>query len=351
MGYQYTIVYKPGRANHVADALTRQPEDTIAQFLAISHIQFELLNLLREENATSSFFLTKYKELAADVRDGLLMYKGKILLDHTSPLVQSVLQECHSTPLGGHGGMQKTMARVCVAFSWDGVKRDVKKFVQECDICQRVKYSTQATPGLLQPLPILDNVWEDLSMDFIIGLPVSEGYSTILVVVDRFSKQSHFGALPMNYSAPKVAQLFATMVCKLHGIPTSIVSDRDPIFLSKFWIELFALSGTVLKRITAYHPKTNGQSKVLNRILQQYLRCFVAEKPTKWYRFLHWAEYCYNANFHSSLGMSPFKAVYGREPPSMLNYVPMTATTEGVNRLLMDKQDLLQELKGNLAKA
>ena len=86
------------------------------------------------------------------------MYKGKILLDHTSPLVQSVLQECHSTPLGGHGGMQKTMARVCVAFSWDGVKRDVRKFVQECDICQRVKYSTQATPGLLQPLHIPDNV-------------------------------------------------------------------------------------------------------------------------------------------------------------------------------------------------
>ena len=91
-------------------------------------------------------------------------------------------------------------------------------------------------------------------MDFITGLLVSEGYSTILVVVDRFSKQAHFGALPRTYSAPKVAHLFATMVCKLHGIPKSIVSYRDPVFLSKFWTELFALSGTVLKRSTAYHP-------------------------------------------------------------------------------------------------
>ena len=98
-------------------------------------------------------------------------------------------------------------------------------------------------------MPIPANIWEDLSLDFIVGLPVSEGYSTILAVVDKFSKHAHFGALLRTYSAPKVAQLFATMVCKLHGIPKSIVSDHDPVFLRKFWTELFTLNGTVLKMV------------------------------------------------------------------------------------------------------
>ena len=230
--------------------------------MAISQVQFDLLDLLRVENVNSPFFITKYEELAStdskqdgyEVIDGFLLYKGKLLLDHTSPLVHSVLQECHSTPLGGHGGIQKIVAKVSATFIWNGFKRDVKKFVQERDICQWVKYSTQASPGLLQPLPIPDNIWEDLSMDFITGLPVLEGYSSILVVVDKFFKQAYFGALPRTYSSPKVAKLFATMVCKLHGIPKSIILDRDPVFLSKFWTELFALSGTVLKRSTAYHP-------------------------------------------------------------------------------------------------
>ena len=160
-----------------------------------------------------------------------------------------------------------------------------------------MKSSNQPPAGLLQPLPIPDKIWQDLAMDFITGLPLSDGYTTILVVVDRLSKQAHFGALPRAYSAPKVANLFAQMVWRLHGMPISIVSDRDAIFLSKFWTELFTLSGTVLKRSTAYHPQTDGQSKVLNRILQQYLRCFVTEYLTKWHKYLHWAEYCYNVTF------------------------------------------------------
>ena len=215
-----------------------------------------------------------------EVRDVLLLYKGKLLLDPTPQLVQLVLKECHSIPLGGHGGIQKIMAKVCATFSWSGLKKDVQQFVQECDVCQRVKYSNKAPASLLQPLPI-PQVWEDLTMDFIIGLPISEGNSTILVVVDRFSKQIHFGALPINYLAPRVANLFSTMVCKLHGIPRSIVSDRNAAFMSKLWTELFVLSGTLLKRSIAYHPQTDGQSEVLNRILQQYLKYFVAEQPKK----------------------------------------------------------------------
>ena len=116
-------------------------------------------------------------------------------------------------------------------------------------------------------------------MDFVTCLPNSKGYTVVLVVIDRLSKQAHFSALPKSYSAAHVADLFSQIVCKLHGIPWSIVSDRDPIFLSTFWQELFQFNGTKLLRSTTYHPQTNGQSEVLNHVLQQYLRCFVADYP------------------------------------------------------------------------
>ena len=169
-----------------------------------------MLDFLRYENFTSTFFLTKYKDLGAgilngeeyEVRDGLLLHKGKLLLDPSSQLIHLVLQECHSTLLGGHGGLQKTMAKVSATFTWPRMKQAVQKFVKECDVCQKMKYSTQPPGGLLQPLPIPEHIWEDLAMDFIKGLPVSAGYSAILFVVDRLSKQAHFGALPKSYSTP-----------------------------------------------------------------------------------------------------------------------------------------------------
>ena len=189
-----------------------------------------------------------------EVRDGFLLHKGKILLDPLSSLVPKVLHECHSTLLGGHGGIQKTTAKVCAAFTWPGVKKAVKQYVQECAVCQQMKPDTRKPIGLLQPLPIPAQIWEDASMDFITSLPNSHGYTAVLVVVNRLSKHAHFGALPRSYSASKVADLFSQMVCKLHGIPQSIVSNGDPNFLSTFWQELFTLSGTTLLNSTVYHP-------------------------------------------------------------------------------------------------
>ena len=156
-------------------------------------------------------------------------------------------------------------------------------------------------------------------------------------MVDRLSKPAHFGPLPKSYTAARVADLFSQIVCKLHGIPRSIISDRDLIFLSTFWRELFTLSGTVLQRSTTYHLQTEGQSEVVNQVLQQYLRCFVADFLKRWSKILHWAEFCFNISFHSSLTMSPFKEVYGKEPPSILDYVPEFAKTEAVDKVLIDK--------------
>lgn len=166
--------------------------------------------------------------------------------------------------------------------------------------------------GLLQPLPVPQKVWEDISMDFITGLPSFQNNTVIFVVVDRLSKAAHFGMLPTSFTAAKVADLFSQMFCKLHGMPQSIVSDRDPIFCSHFWRELFTLSGTKLRMTTAYHPQSDGQTEIVNKCLQQYLRAYVHRKPKLWGKFLAWAEWHYNSSIHSATGFSPYQVVYGR---------------------------------------
>jgi transposase InsO family protein len=171
------------------------------------------------------------------------------------------------------------------------------------------------------------------------------------VVVDRFSKAAHFGMLPTHHTASKVADLFAKMVCKLHGMPKSIISDRDPIFVSRFWQQLFQLSGTKLRMSTAYHPQTDGQTEIVNKALQQYLRCFVHNAPKSWGDCLHWAEWHYNTSIHSSTGMTPFEVVYGKKPPSLPQYLTGTTQLEALDTILTDRENILQLLKNKLLKA
>lgn len=171
------------------------------------------------------------------------------------------------------------------------MRTDVRKFINECTICLQTKYEAKKPAGLLQPLPAPTAPWEKLSLDFICGLPSSHGQSAILVIVDRFSQGIHLGALPPHYTTHYVANLFFDLVCKHHGIPRSLVSDRDPIFVSKFWKELFRLTSTRLRMSTAYHPETDGQTEVINRVVEQYLRAFVHDHPHCWTRFLALAEW------------------------------------------------------------
>lgn len=160
----------------------------------------------------------------------------------------------------------------------------------QCDVCQRNKYETVAAPGLLQPLPIPTKLWSDISMDFIEGLPSSSYKTVIYVVVDRLSKYAHFISLTHPYTATAVAQAFLDNVFKLHGMPLSIVSDRDPVFTSKLWKELFRLQSTSLCMGSSYHPQTDGQTEVVNRCVEGYLRCVAGDRPTVWTKWLSLAE-------------------------------------------------------------
>lgn len=152
--------------------------------------------------------------------DGILFYKQKIMLGQSPRIKAQVLQFVHSDPMAGHFGYDKTLQRARRDFYWKGMRNEIKKFIRECEVCQQNKHENTRPTGLLQPLPIPNRVWTDISMDFIEGLPLSQGQLVILVVVDRLSKYSHFTALSHSYSATKVAQLLIQNIFKLHGIPS-----------------------------------------------------------------------------------------------------------------------------------
>lgn len=229
-------------------------------------------------------------------------------------------------------------------FAWKGLKQTVVDFVQQCAICQHAKHLNSHSPGLLQPLPVPAGAWRDISMDFIEGLPKSEGFTVILVVVDRFTKFAHFIPVKHPYTAKTIATLVFEHVVKLHGMPVTIVSDRDKVFTSNFWTELFQLMGTKLLLSSAYHPQTDGQTERVNQWLEMYLRCVVYEEPKLWKGWLARA-------FHTALGCSPFHALYGCEPN--LGMLPPTTpdSTAEVGEVIQSLQRQTQILKENLAKA
>lgn len=226
-------------------------------------------------------------------------------------LRQELFSHFHDSAIGGHSGVQVTRKRLSSLIYWKGLTTDVKKWIRECVVCQRCKGETVTSPGLLQPLPVPNRAWLVISMDFIEGLPSSNKKNFILVVVDHLTKYGHFLPLSHPYTAKDVANEYMVHIYKLHGMPESIISDRDKIFVNHFWQELFRQSGTRLLLSTAYYPQTDDQTEVLNWCLKNYLRCMSGETPTQWSYWLPLTEWWYNSSFHSSIQLSPYEALYG----------------------------------------
>lgn len=280
--------------------------------------------------------------------DGAWFQNGKVFLSPNSTLIPLILADSHSSPIGGHFGFYKTLHRIRQSFIWPKMRQTVKDFLKTCNVCQQYKADCMKPAGLLQPLPIPTQSWVDVSMDFIEGLPMANGHSVIMVVVDRLTKYAHFIPMKHPFSAATVARAFVSNVVQLHGVHSSIVSDRDKVFTSNFWQVLFRLQGTKLCMSSNYHPQTDGQSEVVNRTLEQYLRCFAGTQPKKWVEWLPWAEFSYNTSIHSATKITPFEAVYGKPPSSLLTYVPGTARVQAVDEYLQDRDQILRELRRNL---
>ncbi|GJP86111.1 hypothetical protein CLOP_g16170 [Closterium sp. NIES-67] len=324
--FHYDIVYKPGHKNK-ADALSRPAH--------VAAIQIEGMNPLLKGLFTHGYAIDPEIPLAE--RRHLLQWdndiayrKGstKIWVPNYPPLRQLLLEEYHDVLYAGHFGSNKTLTGIAKHYYWPHMADDVQKFVTSCDTCQRMKSSKQKKAGLLQPLPVPEQPWQVVSLDFITGLPpTSSGHDAILVVIDKFSKMGHFIPTHTTARTEETAQLFVRHIISQHGIPTTLISDRDPKFTSKFWKELMSLLGTKLAMSSAYHPQTDGQTERLNQIVEQLLRAACKDDISKWDLHLPVLEFAYNNATHAATGQTPFFLCYGRHPLTPLK-PPTPATVQ-----------------------
>eukprot|EP00267_Zea_mays_P041848 XP_020393779.1 uncharacterized protein LOC103628713 [Zea mays] len=306
LGLQYKIQYRPGSENRVADALSRRatadcqaisvsvPQwllDVQASYTLDSDAQSLLAKLSLDPNAVPHYTL----------QNGLLKYKGRIWVGSDDQLKHRILSALHCSPVGGHSGIPVTYCRVKQLFAWSKLKQSVQDFVKNCQICLQAKPDRSAYPGKLQPLPIPTTAWHTISLDFVEGLPRSGSADCILVVVDKFTKFAHFLPLSHPYTATSVAQLFLSQVYRLHGFPLAVISDRDPIFTSQFWQQLFKLAGFQGPGNVTTPPATDpspGETLKPDLVEKQVGRKRRANEG-----------YAGNENYSESLRNSPFPAI------------------------------------------
>jgi len=274
--YTFVLKHKAGTENRVADALSRK-----TFLLHTLTVDVNWFHGVKEQYPEDPDFGKIYKQLLNNPRDlegqysifNGFVFRGTKLCLPDSSMREFVVSELHAGGLAGHFGRDKTISLVEDRFHWPGLRKQVSTIIARCRTCQLSK-GNRSNAGLYSPLPVPSVPCLDLSMDFVLGLPKTiRGHDSIFVIVDRFSKMAHFLACSKTFDASRVASLFFAEVVRLHGLPTTIVSDRDVKFTSYFWKALWAKMGTKLKFSSAFHPQTDGQTESVNRSLGNLLRC------------------------------------------------------------------------------
>ena len=358
LGLQYKICYRKGQSNGAADALSRKFPDEYTETCAISSyvpvwMQDIIYGYQQDQESSQLIAALSINPNAKEhfkLQDGILKYKGRIWLGSNQTLISQVISALHASPMGGHSGFPVTYSRIKSLFAWPSMKKSILAIVKSCQICLQAKLDISKYPGLLQPLPVPTGAWQTISMDFIEGLPRSEHFDCILVVVDKFSKYAHFLPLAHPFTASSVAKVFMQNVYKLHGLPKVIISDRDKIFTNEFWDQLFTKSGTQLHLSSAYHPQTDGQTERVNQCLEIYLRCFVHAAPSKWVPWLYLAEFWYNSSYHSTLNKTPFEVLYGY-PPTHFGIGIDSCSIPELDKWLSERKFMTQLLQQHLNRA
>jgi transposase InsO family protein len=277
------------------------------------------------------------------IHEGRLYFRDRLYVPNHDPLRLKLLHTHHDAPSAGHPGRTKTFNLLATNYFWPGMRKYVERYVRHCHTCSRVKSSRHAPYGNLLPLSVPNRPWNDVSMDFITGLPESGGHNAILVVVDRLTKMSHFIPCRDTCTAEDVAFLFRDHIWKLHGLPESIVSDRGSVFVSELWRNLCKELGIHSKLSTAFHPETDGQTERTNAILEQYLRAYINYQQDDWSSWLSQAEFANNAHTSETTSTSPFFANYGYHPRLEIGLPGPTA-----NAPPLDFIDMMRELHETL---
>jgi hypothetical protein len=370
--YDFEMEYRPGKTNVVADALSR----VLAMQLnvAISVIpDKKVLQTIREQTPDDKNIGAFYKGLQGEevseriqaklsnfeLVDGILIHikdgKRRISVPRDSRTL--LLEEAHDLSIVGHFGAEKTLELLQRSFWWPRMNRTVERYIASCEQCQRNKGSNQKPAGLLQPLETPTKNWQQVSMDLIVQLPKTKaGNDAIVVFVDRLSKMVHYQAVKTTITAPELAKVFFNTVFKLHGMPRTIVSDRDPKFTSLFWKALFKCMGTKLSMSTAFHPQTDGQTERSNRTLEQMLRNWVNYKQDDWDEHLAAAEFACNNAKQASTGVTPFFANTGQDPSVPVRFLCEDSDDEENNvqsteDFVKKMSDILKNITENLNKA
>ncbi|WVZ53175.1 hypothetical protein U9M48_004155 [Paspalum notatum var. saurae] len=361
--YDLEVHYHPGKANVVADALSRKAHCNFIETRPTVRVlcceigeietpieqQAELYNLIIEPTIKDQIIAAEKQDKGmAHIRDGIndkkkacfkldeegvMWFKNRLVVPKDMELRKKILDEAHTSMFTMHPGSNKMYQDLKQKFWWTRMKREIAKYVSECDVCQRVKADHLKPAGMLQPLKILAWKWEDVHMDFIVGLPrTQKGYDSIWVIIDRLTKSAHFLPVKTHYTAATYAGLYISRIVSLHGVPQTITSDRGSLFVSCFWEHLQTALGTTLIRSSAYHPQTSGQVERVNQILEDMLR----------------AKFTYNNSYQKTLEMAPFEALYGRRCRTPLNWSePGERVTFGPD-LVTQAEEQLKFIHGNL---
>nr|KYP55985.1 Retrotransposable element Tf2 [Cajanus cajan] len=308
--FDFQLMYHPGKANVVADALSRK-------FIHMSVMMIRELELIKqfrdlrlEVEVVQDHISCAGFELGTD---GIMRFRGRICLPHDSELKRAVLEEGHMSRLNIHPGMTKMYQDIKKSFWWPGMKREIAEFVAACLTCQKAKIEHQRPGGVLQLMEIPEWKWDSVTMDFVVGLPKTVRNSdSIWVIVDRLTMCAHFLPVNKRWSLERLSPLYIREIVRLHGVPSSIISDRDPRFTSMFWQTLHQALGMRLRLSSAYHPQTDGQSERTIQSLENLLRACVLDHLGSWEEVLPLVEFTYNNSYHASIGMVPFEALYGR---------------------------------------
>jgi len=383
--YDFRLDWAPGRSN-VADAPSRRPDyepkkgdDTLLcqdrRLLTAKHTERLFSTSSTSENSPppsnlalttlsidNSTLLERFKTAFREdvewreavvhgnsdfvAESGLIFHKGKLFVP--KPLRADVLYSRHDSFVSGHPGRNRTFGLVSRDYSWPGMQTFVRRYVEACDTCPRIKDPRHKPYGLLQPLDIPTRPWKSISMDFIVKLPLSHGFDSIWVVCDRLTRMAHFIPCCESMSAPDLAWLFLDRIFRYHGLPDSIISDRGSIFVSKFWSELLSLLKIDARASTAYHPQTDGLTERTNQTIETYLRAYCSYQQDDWVDYLPLGEFSFNNLDNSSTNHSPFFANYAFHPtfePKISERSSVPAAGDLASRLDQIHAELTAELR------